>query len=565
MVRRLIIILIFLSFFIPRGIAQENASDLLLKKEITEYGQASVQLPLSDNQTMYELSRQVSISRVKGKVVEIVLTKHTADWFLLQGLNYTIVERPDTKSIITAGSAKQAMTWDTYPSRLQYDSIMLSFKNLYPSLCRLDTIGTSINGRQIMVLKISDNPVVDEVEPETFYSSSIHGDETGGFILMLRLADYLLKNYGTNTYVKNLVDNLEIWINPLANPDGTYRPGDYISSPTRGNANGVDLNRNFPDPEYPGVLQQKENKDMIKFMRSHNFVLSANFHAGVEVVNYPWDRWERRHADDEWFNLISRKYADTVHLHAPAAYMNFLENGVTNGWDWYYIFGGRQDFMTWELQGREVTIELDDTKLTPASNLNILWEYNWRSLLGYIENALYGIHGIVRDKQSGEPVPAKIFITGYDKDSSHVYSDTLTGNFLRFLAPGTYTLSFSSQGYIDQNVSVVVEAGKETPLLVEMISFLNPIDTVPINFLRLYPNPATDYFKVNLPERQCGIINVKIYNTLGVKIDEFTEHTVEKIPLYYNLSGFPGGVYTLVLTNKVTGTTDKTRFVVLRR
>jgi hypothetical protein len=565
MAGRRIFILTFLSLFILDGIAQENVSDLLLKKEIADFGQVTVQIPIPGNLTLNELSRQLSIASVKGKVIEIVLTKNTVDWFLLQGLDFTIVERPDTKSILTSSSVKQAMSWDTYPDRLQYDSIMLSFADLYPSICRLDTIGTSINGRKILVLKISDNPETDEEEPGTFYSSTIHGDETGGFILMLRLAEYLLKNYGTVSRAKNIVDNLEIWINPLANPDGMYRPGDYISSPTRGNANGVDLNRNFPDPNLPGAVQQKENVDMIKFMRNHNFVLSANFHAGVEVVNYPWDRWERRHADDEWFYQISRKYADTVHLHAPAAYMNFLENGVTNGWDWYYIYGGRQDFMTWELQGREVTIELDDAKLTPAANLNLLWEYNWRSLLGYLENALYGIHGIVRDKQTGVPVPAKVFITGYDKDSSHVYSDSITGTFIRMLAPGTYNLIFSATGYIDANVPVVVEEGKETSLLVEMIPILNPVDTIPTAFLRLYPNPATDYFKVNLPERQCGNINVKIYNSLGVKIDEYTEDTLEKVPLYYNLYGFPGGVYTLVLTNKVTGITDKTRFVVVRR
>ena len=53
---------------------------------------------------------------------------------------------------------------------------------------------------------------------------------------MLRLADYLLKNYQTKHRVRNLVDNLEIWINPLANPDGTYRTGNIITSPTRYNA-----------------------------------------------------------------------------------------------------------------------------------------------------------------------------------------------------------------------------------------------------------------------------------------------------------------------------------------
>ena len=53
----------------------------------------------------------------------------------------------------------------------------------------------------------------------------------------------------------------------------------------------------------------------------------------------------------------------------------------------------RQDFVTSELQGREVTIELDDQFITPAAQLTLLWQNNWHSLLGYLENALYGIHG----------------------------------------------------------------------------------------------------------------------------------------------------------------------------
>jgi hypothetical protein len=195
----------------------------------------------------------------------------------------------------------------------------------------------------------------------------MHGDETGGFILMLHLADYLLKNYSINEKVKNLADNLEIWINPLANPDGTYSSGNTISSPVRYNANGYDLNRNFPDPFTPNTVKQKETLDMIKFMRKHKFVLSVNFHSGSEVVNYPWDRWlSKFHADDSWFNEISRAYADTVHVYAGPAYMNFLDNGVTRGALWYIVYGGRQDFMTWELHGREVTIEIDDQFVTPA-------------------------------------------------------------------------------------------------------------------------------------------------------------------------------------------------------
>jgi hypothetical protein len=563
--RRHILILFLLPFFGLNICAQENSDDISLREEINLYGQIRVMIAFPGTGKMNDLAQFVSVSSVRGKNVEIVLSPLNINWFISQKFDYTIIERPDNKSVITSADLKQAMEWESYPSYTQYDSIMRSFANTYPALCLLDTIGTSIYGKLILVLKISDNVTEDEDEPETFYSSTIHGDETGGYILMLRLADYLLKNYGTNTRVSNLVNNLEIWINPLANPDGTYRTGNTISSPIRSNAGGYDLNRNFPDPS-TSPARQKETTDMIKFMREHNLVISANFHSGEEVVNYPWDRWSRLHADNDWFYNISRKYADTVHLHAASGYMDFLEDGVTNGYDWYQINGGRQDFMTYELHGREVTIELHNSYVTPSGQLDLLWQYNWRSLLGYLENALYGIHGKVKNAVTGDPVTAKIFITGHDKDSSHIYSDKLTGSFVRLLAPGTWDLVFTTSGYLETAVNdVVVMDGQKTDLIVEMEPILSPVDTIPTPVLILYPNPSNENLRVVLPYRQIGIVNVRIINSLGYKLADYMERTVEDSPLQINVTKLPAGVYTLVITNSVTKFSDNSRFVIVRR
>ena len=449
------LIIVFLFVLSALKCESQNINpDDRLRQIISKDGQVEVTIPYTNNKSIEKLTSKVSILSVKDKVVHISLSPLTVEWFIMQKFYYEIVERLSTKSILSALNVDQALQWDNYPTYSQYDSIMQSFVKLYPALCHLDTIGTSVNGKLVLALKISDNAAADEDEPEVFYTSTMHGDETGGFILMLHLIDYLLKNYPVSSRVKNLVDNLEIWINPLANPDGTYGTGNTISSPTRYNANGYDLNRNFPDPFTPNTVKQRETLDMIKFMRKHKFVLSANFHSGSEVVNYPWDRWlSKLHADDSWFNSISRAYADTAHVYAGPAYMNILDNGVTRGAVWYIVYGGRQDFMTWELHGREVTIELDDQYITPAAQLTLLWQNNWHSLLGYLENALYGIHGLVRNTKTHAPVPAKVFIEAYDKDSSQVYSDTLTGSFVRMLVPGSWNLTFSATGYRDTTIN----------------------------------------------------------------------------------------------------------------
>ncbi|HBE42966.1 MAG TPA: hypothetical protein DDW27_17535 [Bacteroidales bacterium] len=566
MAKRLISILILTIFYILNCYSQVESSDDLLRKTVAGDGQVRITIPFQGNRQLNDLSRNLSVSSVKNKKIEIVLSPLTVEWFISQNIKYEILNKPDPASFLTSVSKNQLAEWERYPTYTEYDSIMQSFPVLYPSICDIDTIGTSINGRLVLVLKISDNVSVDEDEPEVFFSSTIHGDETAGYILMLRLADYLLKNYNTNYRIRNLVDNLEIWINPLANPDGTYRTGNTITSPVRFNASGYDLNRNFPDPATPNTVKQKETLDMVKFLRKRRFVLSANFHSGAEVVNFPWDSRWWLHADDEWFYKISRKYADTVHIYSPAGYMTFLDNGVTNGYDWYSINGGRQDFITWELQGREVTIELHDEYVTPESKLDAMWQYNYRSLLGYIENALYGIRGIVKDRDTGDPVAARIFVTGHDKDSSHVYSDSFTGSFTRMLSPGEWNLKFSARGYLDKEIENIVAGEDELTLLtVEMEPYLNPVDTADTPGLIIYPNPSEEQITLVLPERQFGKVNIMIFNSLGIKMVDINKKAVEDIPIRIDISDLEGGVYILQVRNSTSRMTDRALFMVVRR
>jgi hypothetical protein len=566
MVKRFLILSFLLLLIIPLVLSQEIDKDNKLRNLVGEFRQAEVTIPYPGTKAIETLTRNVSITSIKDKKVYISISTLTIDWFLAQKFDYLILERPDYKGMKSAATLGQAMEWQSYPTYLQYDSIMQYFASTYPALCHLDTIGTSIDGRLVLAIKISDNAAITEGKPEVFYTSTIHGDETGGFILMLHLADYLLKNYSIDARVKNLVDNLEIWINPLANPDGTYTSGNTITFPTRGNANNFDLNRNFPDPVSTTSPMQKETSDMVKFMRNHKFVLSANFHSGAEVVNYPWDRWARLHADNDWFIDICRNYTDTVHKYSVPGYMTYLNNGITNGYEWYSINGGRQDFVTYELGGREVTVELDDQYITPAADLILLWQYNRQSLLGYIENAMYGIHGMVRDIHTLVPLAAKVYISGHDKDSSQVYSDTLRGRFTRFLSPGTWSLTFSSKGYQDTIVgNVIVIEGQSTDLTVGMRSITTTIDTTERESPLLYPNPASTYIWAKLPENLSGKVNIKVINESGMKVADYNKDFLFGFPLFIDVKGLAGGGYTIIFTNIQTGVSYRSRVIITGR
>ena len=408
-----------------------------------------------------------------------------------------------TKHLAAATSLQEVADWNVYPTYPQYDSLMHAFATTYPDLCRLDTIGYSYQGRLLLALKISDNVQEDEDEPEFFYTSTMHGDETGGYVMLLHLIDSLLSGYGQGGQIQRLVDSLEIWINPLANPDGTYHGGDNtVSDAVRYNAESIDLNRNYPDlvegPHPDNNDYAVENVAMMRFMQQHHFVMSANFHAGEETVNYPWDSWdseERPHADDQWFHYVSLEYADTVHANAPSGYMTGPSNdpdkdGVTNGGDWYKISGGRQDYVTGFLHGREVTIELDDTKLTPASNLLSLWDYNKHSLLNYMEEVLWGLGGYVVDYHTGAPVPAKIELTGHDDEYSGTFADSITGYYRRPLLGGTWDLQVTAAGYDTLILpGVSTDTGKVTWQVIRMGGTARRRQPK-VSALQLYPNPV---------------------------------------------------------------------------
>jgi hypothetical protein len=355
---------------------------------------------------------------------------------------------------------------------------------------------------------------------------------------MLRLIDYLLTNYETSPEVKYLADHIEIWINPLANPDGSYFLSDTsVAGATRFNANQIDLNRDFPDVRIytlEDVPREPETLAMMDFMNDIRLALAANFHGGVEVVNYPWDTWFRFHPDDAWYRHISRAYADTVHLYAPAGYMTFLENGITNGNAWYSVYGGRQDYVNYFLNAREVTIELSDDNMPSESSLENYWNYNRNSLLQYIGQALTGITGIIKDSVTGEPVLARIRIENHDLDNSWVYSYREDGSYYRLIGAGNYMLRISSPDYLVKRMQVNVTDGELTQLDVNLAPVIKA----------LYPNPFLNElnFYLSVPGDD---LQVEFFDLLGRKVKHIIQPVEYRGPQTIEVSDLAAGMYVV--------------------
>jgi len=443
----------------------------------------TIELEIGDRSQLEQLTRLVSIDDVRGHEVRATATPRQLEELNNAGWRWRIV--PPASLAVEPGMCSEGWvndidrSWNCYPSYLQYEALLHKFAADDPSLCRLVDLGPTTNlvhPHRLWSLIVSDRPGDEEHEPEVLLTSSMHGDETTGFVLMLRLIDHLLRGYGDDPAITALVDGTEIWINPLANPDGTYFGGDdtvagairsYTSS--GGGDSGVNPNRNYPDfqdGDHPdGNPWWPETETMIALAESQAFVLSANFHGGAEVVNYPWDTVVRRHPDDLWFQNLARDWADLAQSDSPSGYMtDVTNNGITNGYDWYRIAGGRQDFMTFFHGGREVTIEISETKLLPAEELDDLWSWNRRALLDFIAHAHRGIRGVVSDRD-GAPLAATIEVLGFDReeDGSMARTDPAVGDFHRLLLPGLYDLRIEATGFHSREINgVAVIDGEAT-------------------------------------------------------------------------------------------------------
>ena len=321
----------------------------------------------------------------------------------------------------------------------------------YPDITNLISIGQSVEGRELWVLEVSDNAGINEIEPEFKYIANMHGDETVGRELCLYLIEWLVNGYGSNDRATNIVDNTSIFIMPSMNPDG-------FENGSRYNANGVDLNRDFPDqfndPNNSLSGRQPETQAMMQWTWEHNFVLSANMHTGALVANYPFDGPNTgvysATPDDDVFVQISRCYADAH----PNMESGGFQDGITNGADWYAVFGGMQDWnYVWE-SDFDITLEQNEVKWPNSNQLDNLWNEHQESMIAYIEQIHQGARGLITDANSGEALTATISVEGIDRE---VFTDPENGDYYRLLSPGNYTLTAYSFGYLPETQNITIE------------------------------------------------------------------------------------------------------------
>lgn len=401
--------------------------------------------------------------------------------------------------------------WTKYHDQEELEAKLEEIHRRCPNNTHLYSIGQSVEGRDLVVIEFSTTPGGQHqaLKPEMKYVGNMHGNEALGRELLLRLADYLCERWqAKDKEIVDFLNNTNIHLLPSMNPDGfelayQTKPEDRGWLIGRSNANGVDLNRNFPDldalyfynekmnlPRYGHLLDvfkdehayEPEVRAVGQWTLSLPFVLSANLHEGDLVANYPFDESRStnpqdysRSPDDSTFRFLAETYAKNhAHMakndHAPcdgtAADAFARQGGITNGAKWYSVAGGMQDFNYLATNAFEITLEISCEKFPNPTALPQFWEDNKLSLIQFMRLSHSGIKGMVVDASTNAPIQeATVWVLNVTDGQKgvepikHPVTTCLTGDYFRPLIPGQYQIGVEADGYLPQikNVTVTKE------------------------------------------------------------------------------------------------------------
>lgn len=335
--------------------------------------------------------------------------------------------------------------WDHRDDYHSYSEIIALADSLalhFPSICFKQVLGTSMEGREIGALKISDNVSEDEHEAEVLFDAGIHGDESIGPEIAIRFARMLCLQYNNDPSITDLINDREIWIYYMVNPDGRANMSRY-------NHNGVDLNR---DCGYmwdqwggsTGAYSQIESKILRDFVLSHQFVIHTTYHSGTEFVSYPWSYRPDDTPDESHIDFLAALYSSSS---------NYPVLDYGQGFSGMYDINGSTKDSNYGIMGSvSWSMEISYVKQPPTSEISNYYNYNEPAMLEMIEQAGYGIKGMLSDAITGEPVAGMVFFD----NGFPCFSDPQYGDYHKFIIPGTYSVKVTANGYESTSVENII-------------------------------------------------------------------------------------------------------------
>jgi hypothetical protein len=258
------------------------------------------------------------------------------------------------------------------------------------------SIGKSIQGRDLKVLRIA-GPGASAMRPALVVLGGQHAREWAGPVVALGLADRLVRLYESDPRVRRVVDQLQIYINPVNNPDGYVATfgGRRLQRKNLNPTCNVDLNRNYPTAfgqgtpsscnaeTYPGnmALSEPESQAVANLIGSLvRPALMIDYHSPASQVMIPYAFTTRPPPELEKNQRFCELYSATLRAvrgtNYPARPGYRLAQGAGGGiFDWFR-----------EKQGESIVVELGGGSFTlPSAQVAPFAEENFRAWLAVAE------------------------------------------------------------------------------------------------------------------------------------------------------------------------------------
>ncbi|MEM9747091.1 MAG: M14 family metallopeptidase [Actinomycetota bacterium] len=123
------------------------------------------------------------------------------------------------------------ISYDRYPDFDELTGWLRTFAAEYPDLVRLESIGTSYEGRDLWLLTVTNHAVgVPAEKPAIWIDGNIPASEVTASVAIVHLVDRLTSGHGTDADVTRALDTRTFYLLPRVNPDGAElslaeRPG----------------------------------------------------------------------------------------------------------------------------------------------------------------------------------------------------------------------------------------------------------------------------------------------------------------------------------------------------
>ncbi|MDZ7332815.1 MAG: M14 family metallopeptidase [candidate division KSB1 bacterium] len=267
----------------------------------------------------------------------------------------------------------------------------------HPAIAQLSSLGRSHEGRELWALNISDQVDNDESEPAIILLGAHHAREWISVEVPLLIARFLIEQYGVDTTVTRLVDQVEIWVVPMVNPDGHQHSvtTDRLWRKNRRNNGdgsfGVDLNRNYGyqwggpgssgdtfSEVYrgPAPFSEPETQAIRTFLEHQSPRALISYHSYSQLVLYPWGFTNQPAPDKALLDSLAVALAHQIRAVHGKNYVPgqsstlYLASGDTT--DWLYGLFGVPAF-TIELRPDSYNpgFELPESEIRPTFEENL--------------------------------------------------------------------------------------------------------------------------------------------------------------------------------------------------